>query len=193
MSSRNPLNYFKNNTKIYKFIPWFAAYVVLTIIFGTIYTSVQQSLRLSANDPQIQIAEDAATEIKNGVVPDKVASGKVDISTSLAPFIIIYDKNGNPIAGSGYLEGYLPHISAGVPQHASSGHDNMVTWQPQAKVRIASVTVKAGDVYVLSGRNLREVEKRENTVMQLSGVGWFLSLGVLVFLYMYKPKAVTKK
>ncbi|HSX53044.1 MAG TPA: hypothetical protein VLF90_01595 [Patescibacteria group bacterium] len=176
-----------------KFIPWFAAYLIITIIFGTIYTSVQQSLRLSANDPQIQLAEDTAAQLNVGTAPTQLVTSRVDMAASLAPFVIIYDKAGRVVTGSGMLDGKVPTISYGVLQHATSEHNNSVTWQPRSDVRIATVVAAANQYYVASGRNLREVEKRENIIVQLNGIGWFLSIGVLVALYMYKSKTASKK
>ncbi len=39
-----------------KFLPWALALVVLLVVFGTIYTAVQQAQRSDANYSQIQLA-----------------------------------------------------------------------------------------------------------------------------------------
>jgi hypothetical protein len=158
----------------------FAIAAALTVIFGTIYAAVQQSLRQSANDPQIQLAEDAAAELNRGIPPLMVTtSTKIDLKDSLAPFIIIYDKNGRVVSGSGYLNGENPTIPFGVLQHATADSYNAVTWQLQKDVRLAAVAAKAHDYYVLSGRSLREVEKRENMAFQISAMGWLVTLLLL--------------
>jgi hypothetical protein len=158
---------------------WLAAALIITILFGTMYVLVQQSLRLSANDPQIQMAEDAATQLNHGARPAPLIGGRVDISTSLAPFILIYDKSGKVAAGSGYLNGAIPALPHGVLTSAKGNSYNAVTWQPKPGIRIASVTVAADNYYVLSGRSLRETESRESTLTKLAAAGWLAALCVL--------------
>ena len=89
-------------------------FVIVTAVFGTIYVTVQQDYRQSANDPQIQLAEDAAALLDKGATPAWNASNQIDAGTSLAPFVVIYSASGTPIAGSGLINGALPAIPAGV-------------------------------------------------------------------------------
>jgi hypothetical protein len=61
--------------------------------------AVQQDLRLGANDPQLQLAEDTARALDAGTpATTLVATSKVDVATSLAPFLVIYDGAGNVLA-----------------------------------------------------------------------------------------------
>ncbi len=159
---------------------------ILVLIFGTIYGTVQQSQRNEANSPQIQLAQDTAAELNQGVQPAAAVSGKVNLATSLSPFVIIYDQEGHVVAGSGYLNGSIPTVPYGVLT-ASNGHDyNTVTWEPQSNVRIAAISVQADKYYVLSGRSLKEVEANESQTFLISFVGGLLSLLVLVTMYTVK-------
>ena len=45
-----------------------------------------------------------------------------------------------------------------------------VTWQPEAGVRMATVVVSFDHGFVMAGRSLTEVEKRESQVESLSGL-----------------------
>jgi hypothetical protein len=168
---------------------WLGAIAILVIIFGTIYTIVQQAQRSDADYPQVQMAEDAAAALNNGAQPMTLVGSKVNINTSLAPFTIIYDKSGHIVAGSGFLNSSVPTIAFGVLSAANGHTYNRVTWQPQNGVRIASVSVAAKHYYVLSGRSLAEVEKNETKSFQLSVLGGVCSLIVLglAFLTTKKP------
>ena len=42
-------------------VVWLAIAAATTVVCGLVYLSVQQVMRQSANDPQIQIAEDAGS------------------------------------------------------------------------------------------------------------------------------------
>src|SRR5437879_10362155 len=89
--------------------------LIVTGFSGLIYTAVQQDIRQSADDPQIQMAEDTAAKLANGQqLQNVVSSEKVDIARSLAPYIIVFDTTGKPIASSAILDGQTPTIPPGV-------------------------------------------------------------------------------
>ncbi|MFZ2804370.1 MAG: hypothetical protein WA001_04040 [Patescibacteria group bacterium] len=149
-----------------------------------VYIVVQQGLRQSANDPQIQLAEDAATAIEQGKQPsDFLPTQTIDIATSLAPFVTVYDDNGQPVVTSGNLKEAPPTLPAGVLDYVKAHGEDRITWQPQPGVRIAAVITRVTSGlpgYVLAGRSLREVETRESELNIATGVAllacWIVSL-----------------
>jgi hypothetical protein len=151
--------------------------VVVTVIFGSIYGVGQQVLRLSANDPQVQIAEDLAVRLNTGK-PATVPSldENVDIRTSLAPFFIIFDASGKPISGTGTLDGKLPTPPKGVLDYAAEHGNNRITWQPDKNIRIAAVVQKSNSGTILAGRSLREIEEREDKISLIALAGWLASI-----------------
>jgi hypothetical protein len=167
--------------------------VLITIIFGTIYVIEQQSLRISANSPQIQIAEDAAVALNNGTNPVSFANNRIDIGQSLSPFIIIYNKSGNVVSGDGYLNNKIPKPPLGVLKQSKNKDYNFVTWQPQGNVRVASVSVSARNYYVLSGRSLKEVEKQEQSQLQFAEFAWAVSVVVLIIEVLIDKKMHNKR
>ena len=87
----------------------------ITLIYGAVYLIVQQNYRITANDPQIQFAEDAAAALGQGQSPQAVIpSPQVDIASSLAPYVVVFNDAGKVIASSGLLHGQLPNLPAGV-------------------------------------------------------------------------------
>jgi hypothetical protein len=169
-----------------RFIQSLASIAILTIIFGTIYVTSQQVTRSSANDPQIQLAEDTATALDQGATPASLVKGSVNMAGSLAPFVVIYDLSGAPVASNFQLGNTAPRVPIGVLETARGRSYNAVTWQPLPKVRIASVSVAAQNYYVLSGRSLTEVEKREGNLLALAAIGWaaciMIFIGVMIVL-----------
>lgn len=166
-----------------KLIPWLGVVVIILLIFGTIYTVTQQAGRSAANDPQIQIAEDAAAQLNMGDHPLIVTSGQTDIETSLAPFTIVYDKSGKVVSGSGYIRGKVPKVPLGILAAAKGRDYHTVTWEPKDGVRVAAVTVAADKYYVLSGRSLKLAEKNASTALLLSVLGCVSSLVIVGVLY----------
>jgi len=158
---------------------WFAVVLVIVIIFGTIYAVGQHGLRMDANMPQIQLAEDTAAQLTKGAQPAALVQGSVAMDKSLAPFTNIYDQYGNSIVGEGMIDGTVPAFPGGVLKASQGVSYHTVTWQPQNGVRIAAVAVQAGNYYVVSGRSLTEVEKNEDQALQLSALGGIASLVVL--------------
>ena len=164
-----------------RYINFIAGIAALVVVFGTIYAVGQQAQRDNANYPQIQMAEDAAAQIKAGHDPHISSTlPPVDMDSSLAPFTLVYDAKGKVVSGSGYLGGKVPAAPLGLLQSAKGKDYNAQTWQPKDGVRIAAVTVTADKYYVLSGRSLTEVEKNENHTFWLAFMGGVLAMLILV-------------
>ena len=164
---------------------WLLVAIIITGLCGISYAAIQQAIRQSANDPQIQMAEDAASKLAGGQpVQLVVPAEKVDIANSLAPYLIVFDAQGKPIAASAQLDGLTPTIPAGIFAYVKQNGEDRLTWQPQPGVRSAIVVTQfkgATSGFVLAGRSLREVEKREDNLEQILGLGCIVLL-VVTFL-----------
>jgi len=170
---------------LWGFALWAGAAAAATLLAGTLYVSVQQSYRQGANDPQIEIAEDISLHMQEGAaILDQVPKDSVDVGKSLSPFVIMYDTEGNPIAGNGYLNQKLIQVPKGVFDAAQASGENRLTLEPQSGVRIAAVIKpfvgREASGYVLAGRSLREVEQRESDLTKLVALGWAGTLAVLL-------------
>jgi hypothetical protein len=156
---------------------WLPFAVVITAFCALAYGSVQQAYRQGANDPQIQMAEDAADALTGGTGVDAlVPVSKVSVAKGLAPFLIVYDGSGKVLSASVVLDGKTPELPDGVLDSTKQMGENRITWQPRTGVRIAAVIVSYQDGFVLAGRNLREVEIREAQVTQFAGLTWLLAM-----------------
>jgi hypothetical protein len=160
--------------------------IILALVFGFAYSLSQQVFRQSANDPQIQIAEDAANSLSAGEGPVFLRAntyGTVDIAKSLAPFLITFDSAGKPLASTVVLNGKTPVPPTGVFAYAKAHGENRLTWQPAAGVRIAMVLVYYsgnGGGYILSGRSLTETEKRSSSLEFLTFWAWLLTVIIVI-------------
>jgi hypothetical protein len=175
--------------KIRYFIPLAVAITGLSVLaFGM----AQQVNRLMAYDPQVQIAEDVANALNNGINPQVIAGrGQIDISKSLAPFVILYDSKGKPTNSSASLSGKVPVPPSGVFNFTSKNGQDRLTWQPQDNVRIATVIIKYNNGYVLAGRSMAEVEGRAQKLLYQVIFGWAAILAATaaaVFIFIPEPK-----
>jgi hypothetical protein len=163
----------------------------ITLICGLFYTVIQQNYRMNANDPQIQIAEDIASQLNKGTPPlYYIPNIKIDISKSLGTFISVYDENGKILGSSALLNNKIPQIPPGTFVDTKQKGETRFTWQPQNNVRIALVMVhyqQAKGGYVAIGRSLKEVEIRIDNMTNMVFIGWVFTL-FSVFLLLYIQK-----
>ncbi len=180
-------------------LTWVVFVFFLTFSAGLAYLVGQQTYRLSANDPQIQIAQDVARVLMIGQKPDTlIPPNKTEISVSLAPFLMIFDSAGKQAVSMVMLDKKDPVVPSGVFATARSRGEYPFTWQPKPGVRVAAVLKyyngNNNSGFVLAGRSLREVEKRENLLLfqiSLAWLGGLVASALLSFCLVYfglKPR-----
>ena len=155
----------------------------LSVAFGLlVYVAVQQTMRRDANDPQVQLARDAADRLSTGAPAASVLPPEsADVSRSLAPFMVIYDGLNHVLASSARLHGQDPIVPSGVLDVARQTGGNGVSWQPEPGVRVATVEVAvpgSAGLVVLAGRSLREVDENIRWLGILVGTAVFAILVV---------------
>jgi hypothetical protein len=161
---------------------WIPTAVLATALCGLIYVAVQQDLRSGANDPQEQLARDAVASLEAGAAPAAVVGTTiVDLSYSLAAFVIVNDQSGAVLASSGRLDGLPPVVPAGVLATARAATRDAVTWQPRTGLRFATVTLVWHGGSVTAGRSLELVEQRENNLVLEVAAAWTVTIVALVF------------
>ncbi len=169
--------------------------IFTTFVCGLVYIAVQQDIRQSANDPQIQMAEDGAVELSINEMPQALFAPKVNLITSISPFLITYNDNDLPIQSSGLLNGKIPVPPSGVFDYVKKNQEDRITWQPENGIRIATVIVHfkgQNSGFVLAGRSLREVEKREDSLMKQISLAWIIMIALGFGMIIYKEKLKRK-
>jgi hypothetical protein len=165
---------------------WLPIGLIIIMLSGLAYLLAQQILRQNANDPQVQMAEDAAALLSNEKneslpIPDEM----IDYGKSLAPFLIVFDDAGNVVGSSGKLNDIIEVPPAGVLDYVREHGEDRVTWQPSPTTRVAAVIVRVEGVhpgFVLAGRSLREVEERSNMLLSLVLLGLIVMLATSLIL-----------
>jgi hypothetical protein len=137
---------------------------------------------MSANDPQIQIVEDISTQLAQGQNPQAfIPPTKVELSKSLATYIMLFDKNGKLIGSSVTLDGKDPILPQGVFTSTKKNptSETRFTWQPRSGIRSAVVLdYYKGPMpgFVLIGRSIKEVETRETNLEYIVLAGWIFTM-----------------
>jgi hypothetical protein len=153
---------------------WLPLATLIVGLCGLAFLIGQQVGRMNAEDPQIQLAEDAARALAQGAAPDAVLPpAKMNLEESLAPFVAVFNDSGGMLATSGLLHGKPPQPPAGVLDFSRQHGEDRVTWQPENGVRMATVTVHFDGVhpgFVLAGRSLRMVEERADNLLKIAAL-----------------------
>jgi len=165
-------------SKINFFIP---LTIVITGLSGLVYWAVQQDIRISSYDPQIQISEDIAAKLSQGADVSKlVPADTVEISKSLSPFVAVFDSNGKLVKSNARLNGKDIVVPKGVFDYTNINSQDRVSWQPTTGVRSAIIVTKftnsKGVGYVVSGKSLREAEKRIDNLGFQVGLAWLVTM-----------------
>ncbi len=186
---------------------WLMGAAVVTVCSVMVYVGLQQNYRAALNDPQVEIVSDAQLALQSGgapaqVIPRLPSSGTAtqaampDASKSLAPFIVVLDKEGRAIESNATVGGALITVPIEVLEKARANGENRVTWQPDEKTDIALVVrpiSETSEWYIASGRNTREVESRINALGVLILLTWLagvVALGLLA--YFFRPASSEK-
>jgi hypothetical protein len=151
---------------------WIIGVVVATSALGTVYLVAQQLDRQAADQVGAQLATQVAGDLSSGSTATVDGLPRVDLAASLAPFVVVYDSSGHPVAGNGYLDGRLAEPPAGVIATAASEGSNHVTWQPRPGLRFATVEVRSGDRVVMGAQSLIPTEQRADRLGMLVALAW---------------------
>ena len=161
---------------------WLPLATLATLIMGTVFFTAHHVLRQTANDPQIQLAEDWADQINGGTDANRLNLGPfIDPARSLAPFGIVYDQSGNILASSVSAPSTMKQPDGVFDTvDASAQKEARYTWRPANGERYATVLKRVSfqdkTYYVLAGRNLREVDSRIDRMEWILLTGWVLTL-----------------
>lgn len=150
-----------------------------TVALGTTYLVAQRIEREGADDAAWRLASQVVGELKLGSTTTVDALPPVDLSTSLAPFVIVFDKTDAAVAGTGFLHGTLASVPSGVLDAARANGSHHVSWQPERGLRFATSGVAIGRWVIVAGQSLKPAEARTDSIGILVLAAW-LSLMILV-------------
>lgn len=162
-------------------IQFLVGFAFVSFLCFATYAGVQQYMRQGANFPQESIVTQAVAGLSasSGQAAQSAAQVippyQVNVKRSLLPFVIVYDKQGDPIASNVVLNGKTPELPLGVLGYTRAHGVDRLTWQPQPDARIAAVIQYYsgnGGGYVLSGRGLRLVENGESELLHVIAITW---------------------
>lgn len=157
--------------------------VILTLWGFAAAITMQQFLRRGADQPQIQMAKNYASQIVQGEqLEDVLPPVHIDIARSLEPFAIYYNDQGEPVGATGHLDQSVPAPPAGVFSHIHTHPVDNFTWQPRPGLRIAAVAFHVNGPnpgFILVGRSLALVQQQEDLLRRGAFITWFVLMALL--------------
>jgi len=181
------------NKYLHIFKNWLGYAAIVSLMCFLVYIIAQQNFRQAANDPQYQMAEDAVTALDKGADPKSLpGTSPVDIAGSLSPYLVIYDRAGNHVAGEATLNGQPLKIPRVAIDYVNRKGSDAVTWQPRPGVRQAMVGLGGKNYLAFTGRSLRKTEERVATLGGQVLFGWAMSLLAMLVVAVVQD-VITKK
>jgi hypothetical protein len=153
--------------------------VVTTAIFGAIYVVAQQIERQDANDSPSRLASQIVSELNSGGTSTLDSGPRIDLTTSLAEFYVVYDETDTAISGTGYVGSDLATLPAGVIDAARASGEDTVSWQPRPGLRFATVAVRSDHFVVVAGQSLAPSESRTDAIGVLVAALWAVTMALL--------------
>ena len=160
---------------MHRVIAWLTAAIIVTMIFGSAYVTLQQLGRRGAND-----APTAAAAARVEVIGSPAPSAQpLELNPDSGVFVIVYGEDNKPTSGTAALHGSLPVLPDGVLEAARRTGSDAVTGQPEPGLRMAVVARPAGEQVVVAGQSLKPVEDRSWMVLIFLSTAWLGSMIVL--------------
>lgn len=158
-----------------RLVPWVVGAFIATVAIGAVYGATQQENRSSADDaPRALVSQ--LVSVARGDSPGALPSPRVDLSTSLMPFYVVYDIDGRPIAGDGYLAGARVTIPPGVLRDTATTGSDHLTWEPEPGLRFALTTVRHDRTIIAAAQALAPFEQRTDRIGLLLFAGWLVTV-----------------
>jgi len=156
---------------------WLLVEMVIIGLCVLVYVSVQYNVRSTANNPQIEISQNIATELaasNETLTPTDLSASAIDPNKTLGTFYMVFDANQALLASTANFNGQSLVPPAGVFDNAKAKGDNRITWQPSKDLRLAIVVAyfkgEKNEGFALVGRSLKETEKVTNNVLLYAAV-----------------------
>jgi hypothetical protein len=167
-----------DNALVSRAIVWVLGFVLVTGVFATVYVAAQQSVRASANTESAAVAAREVQLLAAG--SGTLSEQRVELTADSGPFVVVYDADNAPVAGTVVRNGALPVVPTGVLAAARLEGQDKVTWQPAAGLRFAVVARAASDGrVVVGGQSLTPFEDRDTQTLILVALGWLASIACM--------------
>ena len=165
------------------FFLWCALMLAGVFTAGCVYVAFQQTQRKSADVPAAMAAQQAVYELQSGATPQQALPAATDMTSTITPFVIIFDESKQLVASSDGMAFAYPQ---GCFTKIDKSGENRVTWQPAAGLRFATVGIRYDGGYVIGAYSLSESERATADFTVTLAIGCTLyAIGCAALLLVY--------
>jgi hypothetical protein len=164
---------------MHRIIGWLASAIIITLIFGSVYVTLQQFGRHSANAAP---AAAAAAQVQHMGSAPTTGPG-LELTADSGVFVMVFGADNKPTSTTVSLHGAPPDIPEGVLETARTLGSDAVTWQPEPGLRMAVVARQAPGGVVVAGQSLTPFEDSDRLSQLFLAAGWVGSMVVLAGAY----------
>jgi hypothetical protein len=162
-----------------RIIGWLAAGIIITLIFGSVYVTLQQIGRHLANAAPAAAAAAQVQQMGSGTL----TGPRLELTADSGVFVMVFGADNQPTSTTVTLHGALPVLPAGVLETARTSGSDFVTWQPEPGLRMAVVARQAAGNVIVAGQSLTPFEDSDRMSLLFLAAGWLGSMLVLAAAY----------
>lgn len=152
------------------------------MLAGLLALTFQHSLRLAANDPQIELAEDISLRLARGADPQTILTQPaINLRTSVSTYVMVFNRVQEPVVVTALLDNQEVKPPVELFNLTEKNGQTRFTWQPAPGVKSAVVMQYFDDQqtgYLLVGRSLRETDYRITEITQTIMAGWLMIMAL---------------
>lgn len=145
--------------------------VVLLLIFIGAGVYVHKHMLEKAQLPITELAEDTVLKLDYSITPENMFSKDDDKQTlnanTVTPFVVIYDREGKPVAGSALIGDKIPVIQANDLKSSDNKSNYKTTWQLNNSIKLETTVISTDKYYVVAAGPISKMEKRELMILSL--------------------------
>jgi len=160
---------------------WVTGAALITIAAFLAWLGYGLSLRNGADRQPLRLAAGAAGQLASGSPPGSVLPPAINMASSPAPFIIVYDARHHVLASSGRLSGHTPGLPDGVLSWAAAHGRDRITWQPAPGLREAAVIQPYGGPqpgFVLAAQSLQGISGQQRSLTWTIAAIWLAAVAI---------------
>lgn len=146
---------------------WVTGAVLITVAAFLACLAYGLSLRNGGDRQPLRLAAGAAGQLTSGSPPGSVVPPVINMASSPAPFVIVFDAQHHILASSGHLHGHTPPLPGGVLAWVAAHGRDRITWQPGPSLREAAVIEPYGGPhpgFVLAAQSLRGISGQQRSL-----------------------------
>jgi hypothetical protein len=160
---------------------WITGAALITVAAFLAWLSYGLSLRNGGDRQPLRLAAGAAGQLASGSPPGSVLPPAINVASSPAPFVIVFDARHRVLASSGHLNGHAPWLPAGVLAWVAAHGRDRITWQPGPGLREAAVIEPYGGPhpgFVLAAQSLQGISGQQRSLTWTIAIMWLAAVAI---------------